>query len=179
MRWDSLVLHERIGSVGLRASRTFPPCPNLSPHFPAPRMPLNIALVQKSWVTVRALGPAAGELFYKNLFEMSPEAKPLFANVDKAAQSMKLMDSLHFAVGKLNDLPTLVPVLKKMGARHIKYGTLDAHYPLVGAALLHTLSMAMGKDWTPETKTAWTKVYGIVADTMMEGAREAEAAALK
>ena len=119
--------------------------------------PLNIALIQKSWVTVRALGPSAGHLFYKNLFVMSPEAKPLFANVDTAAQSMKLMDTLHFAVGKLNDLPTLVPVLKKMGARHIAYGTIDAHYPLVGAALLHTLGMAIGMDWTPETKAEWTK----------------------
>ena len=86
---------------------------------------------------------------------------------------------MHYSVGKLDALPTLVPVLKAMGGRHVAYGTLPAHYPLVGNALLATLKAALGPAWTPEVAAAWTAVYGVVADTMMAGAAEYEAKAVK
>ena len=42
----------------------------------------------------------------------------------------------------------------------------------VGAALLSTLEKGLGENFTSEAREAWTTVYGVVADTMKEGAKE-------
>ena len=42
----------------------------------------------------------------------------------------------------------------------------------VGAALLSTLKKGLGENFTSEAREAWTAVYGVVADTMKEGAKE-------
>lgn len=43
----------------------------------------------------------------------------------------------------------------------------------VGAALLDTLDKGLAEKFTSEVKEAWTVVYGIVADTMKAGLKEA------
>ena len=53
------------------------------------------------------------------------------------------------------------------------YGVADRHYDTVGEALLWTLEMGLGRAFTPEVKEAWTAVYGLLATTMREAAREA------
>ncbi|MEO1590999.1 MAG: globin domain-containing protein, partial [Cyanobacteria bacterium J06632_22] len=45
-------------------------------------------------------------------------------------------------------------------ARHVKYGALPAHYPLVGNSLLKTLGQYAGEAWTPELESAWAEAYG-------------------
>jgi hemoglobin-like flavoprotein len=52
----------------------------------------------------------------------------------------------------------------------------DAHYDTVGEALLWTLGQGLGDAFTPETEAAWTKVYGLLADTMKTAAAETAAA---
>lgn len=42
----------------------------------------------------------------------------------------------------------------------------------VGAALLSTLEKGLGENFTSEAREAWTTVYGVVSDTMKEGAKE-------
>jgi hypothetical protein len=59
-----------------------------------------------------------------------------------------------------------------LGRRHAAYGVKDEHYGTVGAALLWTLGEGLGADFTPEVKDAWTSVYGTLATTMREAARE-------
>ena len=76
-----------------------------------------------------------------------------------------------------SDMKTLENVLKELGAKHLSYGlNLEkAHYDLVGQALLDTLENALGADvFTPETKDAWSGVYGIITEKMMAGAAEFE-----
>jgi nitric oxide dioxygenase len=50
------------------------------------------------------------------------------------------------------------------------------NYDTVGAALPWTLEKGLGDAFTPETKEAWATVYGILATTMQNAAREALAA---
>lgn len=49
----------------------------------------------------------------------------------------------------------------------------DFCFQPVGAALLDTLDKGLGEKFTSEVKEAWTVVYGIVADTMKAGLKEA------
>ena len=129
-----------------------------------------ITLVQDSWQKVAAIAPQAAELFYQNLFTAGPSLKPLFKG-DMPVQGQKLMQMIGAAVGKLNDLPTLVPVLQGLGKRHVGYGVEDSHYQTVGAALLKTLGQGLGADFTAEVKAAWTEVYTVMADVMVAAAK--------
>ena len=72
----------------------------------------------------------------------------------------------------LNNLDKLVPAVKALGARHSGYGVTAAHYRIVGEALLWTLEQGLGEECTPEVRSAWVKVYGIVSATMQAGAAE-------
>lgn len=129
-----------------------------------------ITLVQDSWQKVAAIAPQAAELFYQNLFTADPSLKPLFKG-DMPVQGQKLMQMIGAAVGKLNDLPTLVPVLQGLGKRHVGYGVEDSHYQTVGAALLKTLGQGLGADFTAEVKAAWTEVYTVMANVMVAAAK--------
>ena len=93
---------------------------------------------------------------------------------DLREQKNKLMAMMAAAVGGLHDLKTLVPHVKALGARHAGYGVTVAHYAIVGEALMWTLEQGLGKSFTPEVRSAWAKVYGILAGTMQAGAVEAD-----
>ena len=126
-----------------------------------------ISLVQSTWKQVAAIAPQAAALFYSNLFEADPSLKPLFKG-DMEEQGKKLMQMIGAAVGKLDDLPTLVPILQNMGRRHVGYGVKPEHYDTVGGALLKTLQQGLGEAFTPEVKAAWAEVYGVMAKVMIE-----------
>lgn len=125
-----------------------------------------VLLVQESWKKVAAIAPQAAELFYQNLFVADPSLKSLFKG-DMTEQGKKLMQMIDAAVGKLNDLETLVPILQSLGVRHDGYGVKEEHYQTVGGALLKTLGQGLGEDFTPEVKEAWASVYGTMADVMI------------
>lgn len=136
--------------------------------------PQQIALVQSSFAQVAPIAPQAAALFYQNLFDLDPALKPLFKG-DMEEQGKKLMQMIATAVNKLDDVPTLVPVLQNLGKRHAGYGVIDDHYATVGTALLTTLGQGLGDAFTPEVREAWATVYGVMAQTMMDAAATAAA----
>ncbi|MEM9930451.1 MAG: globin family protein [Bacteroidota bacterium] len=131
-----------------------------------------ISLVQESWAKVVPIADQAMVIFYDKLMERNPSLQAIFpADEEKmASQRNKLRDMLVVAVRGLNDLNTLVPALQALGRRHVDYGVEPKHYEDVGAALLATLEVGLGDAFTPEVKTAWTDVYGIMAKTMIDAA---------
>ncbi len=128
-----------------------------------------IALVQHSWEKVVPISGQAAELFYGRLFELDPNLKPLFKG-DMKEQGAKLMKMINTAVRGLNNLEGIVPAVQDLGRRHVDYGVQDEHYDTVGEALIWTLNKGLGDEFTPETKEAWTNVYGVLAVTMKEAA---------
>jgi methyl-accepting chemotaxis protein len=131
--------------------------------------PETIHQVQSSWAQVQPIAHVAGPLFYRNLFEADPSLRPLFRG-DTDAQAARLMQMIGVAVSRLDDLPALVPVLKQLGQRHQGYGVRPAHYDTVGNALLATLEQGLGPAFTPAVRTAWTTVYGVMAEVMQTAA---------
>jgi hemoglobin-like flavoprotein len=129
-------------------------------------------LVQDSFAAITPIADDAAVLFYQRLFELDPSLKSLFRS-DMTDQRKKLMQMLTAAVKGLDRLDQLVPVVQELGKRHVVYGVADRHYDTVGEALLWTLEMGLGRAFTPEVKEAWTAVYGLLATTMREAAREA------
>jgi hemoglobin-like flavoprotein len=135
------------------------------------------ALVQQSWRQILPIADAAAGLFYQRLFEIDPPTRALFAHVDPAEQRRKLLGVLSIAVQGLDDLDTLLPAVRDLGARHAGYGVREAHYASVGAALMWTLRKGLGEMWTAEVEGAWAEVYGLLAGVMQDAARARIAAA--
>ena len=70
------------------------------------------------------------------IFAIAPGAVDLFSFKDEPdmynspkfkKHALGVVETVGVAVGKLGDLDSLVPVLKGLGAKHVKYGVVDAH----------------------------------------------------
>jgi hemoglobin-like flavoprotein len=83
------------------------------------------------------------------------------------------MKMIAVAVDNLDKLDEIVPAVQDLGVKHLEYGVKNSQYDTVGAALLWTLGQGLGEGFTPEVRLAWTDVYGLLASTMKDAAREA------
>jgi hemoglobin-like flavoprotein len=135
-----------------------------------------IQLVQNDWSKVVPIADTAATLFYDRLFALDPNLKPLFKS-DFDEQKKKLMQTIGVAVKGLDNLGTLVPAVQALGRRHTGYGVKTEHYDTVGAALLWTLKQGLGDGFGAPNEAAWTKVYGVLASTMIAAGAEAPGAA--
>ncbi len=133
-------------------------------------MPLNVELLNRSFAQVKDRGSEFTAKFYGNLFSDYPEVEPLFASTQMEKQKKKLFDSLVLVVDNLQEPDILSTALKGLGTKHVRYGVLALHYPMVGGSLLKTFDAFLGSDWTPEVKQAWVEAYTAVAQLMLEGA---------
>jgi nitric oxide dioxygenase len=128
--------------------------------------PDDVELVQSTFEQVRPISQEAAGMFYGRLFEIAPEAKPLFKG-DMAEQGRKLMATLAVVVGSLHSLPTILPAVSTLAKKHVEYGVKPSHYAAVGAALLWTLERGLGAAWTPEAAAAWTNAYTTLSNFMI------------
>ena len=136
--------------------------------------PQQITLVQATFADVRPIATTAAELFYSRLFTLDPSLRPLFRG-DMGQQGQMLMSMIGAAVSGLKDLERLAPVVRQLGARHVRYGVQAKHYATVGSALLWTLDQGLGDRFTPAVREAWTAAYTLLSDVMQLGAMEEEA----
>lgn len=131
----------------------------------------DLALVRHTFDLVVPIAGVAADLFYMRLFDIAPSLRRMFPD-DMRDQKRKLMVMIATAVQGLHDLDRLVPQVKALGARHAGYGVRPEHYAVVGAALIWTLERGLANAFTPEVERAWTRVYGLLAATMQQGAND-------
>src|SRR5204863_7597153 len=123
------------------------------------------------------IAPRGDELmdeFYGRLFTVAPGVRDLFPT-DMKRQKTMLLGALVLLRKSLRNLDGIVPTLHALGARHVAYGALPEHYPVVGAVLLESMAAVAGNAWLPEYEGAWADAYGVVASVMIAGAEEAQA----
>ncbi|MGO8834389.1 MAG: globin family protein [Roseiarcus sp.] len=138
--------------------------------------PVQIDFVQSSFAKVVPIADVAADLFYRRLFEIAPEVKPLFHG-DMREQGRKLMTTLGVVVNGLKNLDAIVPAARALAIRHVGYGVKAADYAPVGEALIWTLEKGLGAEFNAEVKSAWLAAYGAVSGVMIDAAYGAEAAA--
>jgi hemoglobin-like flavoprotein len=124
------------------------------------------ALVRESWLRCQPTLRQAGAEFYERLFALDPAVRRLFAATDMAEQQRKLVTMLTEIVSQLDRPDELVPEVLELGRRHRRYGVKDADYETVEAALLWTLEQALGAEFTPAVREAWSEAYLLVATLM-------------
>ena len=133
-------------------------------------MSLNVELLEQSFELVKPKSDEFVASFYNNLFTDYPASKPLFTHTDMPKQQQMLKGALVMVIENLRQPEVLSKALKGLGARHVKYGALPEHYPLVGNSLIKTLSQYAGSAWTPELKEAWVGAYDAITELMLDGA---------
>ena len=132
-----------------------------------------IILVQESFALVAKIPvEKVGELFYNQLFEISPEIRQMFAKTAMPEQSRKLMSMLGYIIGKLDKLESIIEEVAKLAQRHVKYGVTPQQYQPVGAALLWTLEKGLGTNWNEELAEAWTLCYTTLSGAMISACEE-------
>lgn len=131
--------------------------------------PHQVVLVQSTFATLQPMTATAAELFYKRLFEIDPAAAALFKG-DMKQQGRKFMQVLAVAVGSLSNMPTLVPIVQRLGLRHAALGVDAPHYDSVQQALLWTLALILQDEYTAEVRSAWVTAYAMLAGVMKEAA---------
>jgi nitric oxide dioxygenase len=124
--------------------------------------------IRQTWA-LAAANPTTAQVFYANLFRLDPTTKPLFVG-DLEVQGRKLTQTLSFIVDHLEDMDVLVPAAQDLARRHVGYGTTEAQYASVGAALLMTLRQLLGPSFPPEAAAAWEEIYGVLSQVMTDAA---------
>jgi NAD(P)H-flavin reductase/hemoglobin-like flavoprotein len=135
---------------------------------------IDTAALKENFAAVAAHGGDDLALyFYSYLFLKYPETRDMFPPA-MIKQRDRLVGALVRIVTDVDNADKLVPYLQDLGRDHRKFGTLSAHYPAVGEALLTTLRHFSGAAWTDRLATDWAAAYGMVAGAM-SGAAEAVA----
>ncbi len=138
---------------------------------------MDLDALETSFDVVAPRGDELMEIFYTRLFETAPAVKPLFAGSDMQRQRAMLLAALVLLRNSLRDLDSVVPALRKLGARHVAYGAQPAHYPVVGTVLIGAMAEVAGDVWEQRYADAWGEAFGVVASVMIEGAAEVELSA--
>ena len=115
-------------------------------------------LVQITFARLAVMPEVAGALFYERLFTTNPNFRPLFKN-DMRVQVGRLMTMLTMVVYNLHQPGELLPTIRDLAVRHVKYGVKLTDYDALRQALLWTLEQALGEDFTATVREAWTVCY--------------------
>jgi hemoglobin-like flavoprotein len=137
-------------------------------------MPLDLDGLEMSFDVVAARGDELVDDFYRRLFATAPAVEPLFAGTDLRRQRAMLLSALILVRKSLRDFDAIVPRLRELGARHVRYGADPAHYPVVGEVLIASMAAVAGDAWRPRYERAWAEAYEVIAATMLEGAAATE-----
>jgi serine/threonine protein kinase/hemoglobin-like flavoprotein/class 3 adenylate cyclase len=128
-----------------------------------------VFLVQSSFDRLEGKASRFAEAFYDELFEIHPDAIPLFEHADMKRQQQMLFETLAVAVRGLDDFAKIEQAVRELGERHVDYGVTLRDYKFVGQALLGTLARFLGEAFTPEAELAWREVYSTLVRTMTPG----------
>jgi hemoglobin-like flavoprotein len=141
-------------------------------------MTLELETLETSFDLIAPRGEELVDVFYARLFETAPAVEPLFGHTDLQKQKAMLLATLVLLRKSLRDLESIAPKLRQLGARHVAYGALPEHYPVVAEVMLASMAEIAGEAWTDDVEAAWAGALGLVVTAMLEGAEEAQAEAL-
>jgi hemoglobin-like flavoprotein len=110
--------------------------------------------------------------FYRRLFELAPEAQPLF-KIETSLQAKKFSDMLEWVIAKLEHPDEVCKEMRELGARHRGYGVSIDQYAAVGSALIWMFQHTLGDRFTPEMEEAWLETYAFLSLEAERGSRGA------
>ena len=125
---------------------------------------IQIRLVRRSFSLASTRAPQIAGLFFDRLFELDPQIRQLFQDVDMERHGKKVMRMLALIISTLDDEAALDPAMQAMGKRHAKYGVRAEHYETFCEALLWALERGLDKQFTPAMHEAWRTTLEIITE---------------
>jgi len=110
--------------------------------------------------------------FYRRLFELAPEVRPMFTR-EMGLQAKKFSDMLAWVMAHLEHPDELSKEMRALGARHSGYGVQIDQYAPIGSALIWMFQRSLGDRFTSEMEESWLEFYAFMSFEMERGSREA------
>lgn len=131
--------------------------------------PKTIEIIKSTVPVLEVHGTAITKRFYQMLFTKHPELLNIFnhANQKQGRQQHALANAVYAAAKHIDQLETILPVVKQIGHKHRSLGILPEHYPIVGENLLAAIKDVLGDAATDEILQAWAEAYGVIADAFI------------
>lgn len=146
-----------------------------------------VADVSNTWQQVKNIPDfkkVVGVELFTRMLKIAPTAWSVFPWSQGIADGENLADNKRFvmfakkfvsmldmAIDMLGpDLDMVEGELQQLGIRHIRYGVMPKHYPLMGKALLHTLEHLLGDTFDEKRHDSWNAIYTFMSVSMMQGA---------
>nr|4O1T_A Chain A, Neuroglobin [Mus musculus]4O35_A Chain A, Neuroglobin [Mus musculus]5F2A_A Chain A, Neuroglobin [Mus musculus] len=140
-------------------------------------------LIRQSWRVVSRSPLEHGTVLFARLFALEPSLLPLFqyngrqfSSPEDSLSSPEFLDHIRkvmlvidAAVTNVEDLSSLEEYLTSLGRKHRAVGVRLSSWSTVGESLLYMLEKSLGPDFTPATRTAWSRLYGAVVQAMSRG----------
>jgi nitric oxide dioxygenase len=130
---------------------------------------VDVQLIDRLRASMGALlaeGDRLASTFYALLFERYPFVRPLFPQ-DMTEQRLKLARTLAWVVTHLDRPDQLLPAVRELGRRHVKYGALPEHYPLVRDTLVEAMTRVAGTDWDAALAEDWRQSIDLLGRHML------------
>ncbi|MFD2705129.1 NO-inducible flavohemoprotein [Salibacterium lacus] len=145
-------------------------------------MASNQTLLKESTVeTVKATAPVLRERgaeitehFYKRMFEQHPELLHIFnqTNQESGRQPEALANTVLAAAENIDQLETMLPVVREIAHKHRSLQVKPEHYPIVGKNLLAAMKEVLGEAATDDIIGAWEEAYNVIADVFISVEQE-------
>ena len=129
--------------------------------------PNQITCIQRSFQTLSASAPPVAQFFYMRLAQLSPDLNSRF-NGQGDNHGRKLIAMLGTAVRSLHNIEGLKVVSCSLARRYSNQGVEPKHFNLLSHALLETLEMALGDEFTGDVAAAWTALSELLLETTRE-----------
>ncbi|MFE5319655.1 NO-inducible flavohemoprotein [Paenibacillus sp. NPDC056579] len=129
-----------------------------------------IQIIKSTVPVLEVHGTAITKRFYELLFTRYPELLNLFnhANQKQGRQQTALANAVYAAALHIDNLATILPVVKQIGQKHRSLGVKPEHYPIVGQTLLEAIKEVLGDAATEEILNAWGEAYGVIAGAFIQ-----------
>lgn len=143
--------------------------------------PKTITTIKSTVPVLEVHGEEITTRFYDMLFTNHPELLNIFnhANQKQGRQQQALANAVYAAAKHIDQLESILPVVKQVAHKHRSLGVKPEHYPIVGEYLLKAIKDVLGDAATDEILSAWEEAYGVIAgvfiDVEEEMYKEAEA----
>jgi nitric oxide dioxygenase len=128
-----------------------------------------INLLDASIIRMTARGDELARVFYRRLFDVHPNLRPMFPS-NLAAQQTRLLDTLRFVTHTLRAPTEVRDRLRRLGEFHRGRHVRPEHYPIVCEGLLAAMAEISGRDWTPTLEAEWRRALQQISIIMIKGA---------
>ena len=122
--------------------------------------------IRTTYGKVRMEIEPASTAFYDFLFSRAPRQRRLFRD-DLAGQGMKFMTTLGLIVEALDQPGELSSHLRRLGRFHGDIGIVPTDFEPMEEALMDTLDLVLGEEFSAEDQAAWRRAYRIISREMI------------